>query len=326
LINPDCNAIEREAALIVVNNWRAAHHFPLNTFQTSLRRKSVEVNKSAVVAQRIKRLPAIDLKLRLIPGLRLAQMQDIGGCRVVVNSVRSVNRLVQSYRDSAIKHELVHADNYINEPRSSGYRGIHLIYRYHSDKNTDFNTLKLEMQVRTRLQHAWATAVETVGTFKQQALKSGLGDGQWLRFFALMGSIIAIREKSPVVPGTPDNLPDLRDELRTFVEDLDVISHLNGYQVLLYHLPLGTFKGFRYFLLELQPGTGMLHITPYQRQQVGAASRGYLESERQARFNIVEERDSVLVSVDSMKALRVAYPNYFADTRRFIREVERAVN
>ena len=128
-----------------------------------------------------------------------------------------------------------------------------------------------------------------------------------------------------MVPGTPDNQTDLRHELRTYVEDLSVIDHLNGYQVLLSHLRLGMFKGFRYFLLELRPGTGILHITPYQRQQVEAASRGYLESERQTRFDFTEERDSLLVSVESMKALRLAYPNYFADTRRFIREVVRAV-
>ncbi|MBU6438396.1 MAG: hypothetical protein KGQ77_12790, partial [Betaproteobacteria bacterium] len=63
-----------------------------------------------------------------------------------------------------------------------------------------FNNQKIEVQLRTRLQHAWATAVEIVDAFTGQALKSGLklnsGDPKWRRFFALMSSVIAIREKN----------------------------------------------------------------------------------------------------------------------------------
>ena len=64
---------------------------------------------------------------------------------------------------------------------------------------------------------------------------------------------------------------------------------------------------------------------PYLRKEAEIAFKEYLESERQARFEFSEEQDAVLVSVDSMKALRAAYPNYFADTRRFVREVQRAM-
>ena len=37
------------------------------------------------------------------------------------------------------------------------------------------------------------------------------------------------------------------------------------------------------------------------------------------------EADVVLVSVDSMAALRRAYPNYFLDTRAFLEAVKAAV-
>ena len=88
-------------------------------------------------------------------------------------------------------------DDYISAPKASGYRGVHLMYRYKSDKKkTIYNDLKIEMQIRSRYQHAWATAVETVGIFVGQALKTSMGDDRWLRFFALMGSAIAIREKT----------------------------------------------------------------------------------------------------------------------------------
>ena len=161
--------------------------------------------------------------------------------------------------------------------------------------------------------------------FKQQALKSGLGDEQWLRFFALMGSVLADRERRAYVPNTPADRGELIEELRTYVSQLNVIEALDNYRLLLDNVPLGTFAGMPYFLLRLNPKDGRLRIMPYLRKEAEVASKEYLESERQARFEFSEEQDAVLVSVDSMKALRAAYPDYFADTRRFVREVQRAM-
>jgi hypothetical protein len=325
LIDPDVTGDGREYPLSIVNNWRSSHAFPLNTFQMYLRAKRTQVDKTGVVAQRIKRLSAIELKLKLIPDLRLAQMQDIGGCRAVVRSMRALKRLHRLYQDTQFKHELVHFDNYVESPRASGYRSIHLVYRYYSDKNPAHNNLKVEMQLRTRLQHAWATAVETVGAFKGQSLKSGLGDEQWLRFFALMGSAIAIRERTPLVDGTPTDRGDLRRELKDYVDGLDVVGHLRGYRVVLDNVPLGTFKSLSYFLLQLRPREGRLVVTPYQKRESEEGSRQYFQAEQQARFELGEESDAVLVSVDSLKELRAAYPNYYADTRRFANAVMQAI-
>lgn len=81
--------------------------------------------------------------------------------------------------DAEVKHELEAVDDYIADPRSSGYRGTHLIYRYFSDRVETYNGLRVEVQLRSHLQHAWATAVETVGTFLKQALKASQGHEQW---------------------------------------------------------------------------------------------------------------------------------------------------
>jgi ppGpp synthetase/RelA/SpoT-type nucleotidyltranferase len=108
--------------------------------------------------------------------MTLSQMQDIGGCRAIVSSAEGVAKLCASYAESDLKHILHQTDNYIDTPKDSGYRGVHLIYRYHSDRRQDYNSLKIEMQLRSQLQHAWATAVETVGAFVRQALKSSVGE------------------------------------------------------------------------------------------------------------------------------------------------------
>jgi ppGpp synthetase/RelA/SpoT-type nucleotidyltranferase len=67
--------------------------------------------------------------------MALSQMQDIGGCRAVVGTVRHVHRLVQLHEDSVAKNPNVRAEfvkkyDYIAAPKSDGYRSIHFVYKY----------------------------------------------------------------------------------------------------------------------------------------------------------------------------------------------------
>ena len=93
-------------ALDIVNNWRSSHSFPLNTFTVGLRRRAKGIDAHCIIAQRIKRMSSIELKLSRFPTMTLAQMQDLGGCRAVMSSVSVVSRLVREYRLSDIKHPL----------------------------------------------------------------------------------------------------------------------------------------------------------------------------------------------------------------------------
>jgi hypothetical protein len=156
----------------ILNNWRSAHSFPLNTFQTTLRTKARKVFPNVIVAQRIKRAVTIVHKLERLPRLSLSKLQDVGGCRAIVGSSSHVHKIRKAYLDSQLRHELKHEKDYIAEPKESGYRGIHLVYRYISDRSEDYNGLQIELQLRSRYQHAWATAVETAGTFLERSLKS----------------------------------------------------------------------------------------------------------------------------------------------------------
>jgi hypothetical protein len=182
-VNPATSPEKRELALAVINNWRSSHAFPLNTLQVSLRTRARHVDPDALVAQRIKRLPSIRANLERIPGMSLSRMQDTGGCRAVVQSVDEVAALFEKYRSGNGRHADVRCDDYLfDQPKPSGYRGIHLVYSYKSDRKATFNGLRIEVQLRSRLQHAWATAVETVGTFTRQALKSSQGAEDSLQF------------------------------------------------------------------------------------------------------------------------------------------------
>lgn len=312
-----------EHALQVINNWRSAHSHPLNVFQMTLRHKVARVDTKGLVSQRIKRMPAIALKLTLHPHMTLSQMQDIGGCRGVVRSIRGVYRLVDSYKMSSMNHVLRRATDYIEKPRASGYRSVHLIYRYRSRSPSPYDNQQIEVQIRSQLQHAWATAVETVGTFLRQALKSSQGEAPWLRFFALMGTAMALRERTAPVPGTPTDEKELVTELRRAVGKLQVASRLRAYGNALSTVGEHRVKGAKYFLLQLDSGAKNLHIQTFTARDLEAATRAYLQTERAIAGQ--PGKEAVLVSVTSLAALRRAYPSYFLDTKRFIGAVREAI-
>lgn len=318
LINADATQAERGLAIAVANNWRSAHSFPLNTLQINLRKRAQLVDADALVAQRIKRLPSILGKLSRFPAMNLARMQDLGGCRAVVADVDRVDDLLASLLESKHKHRLVRQDDYIDAPKPSGYRGVHIVYAYRSDKITTWNDLRIEVQIRSRLQHAWATAVETVGLFTDQALKSSIGDFDWLRFFAVMSSIIGINEGRPTVPGTSSDLDELKTELRQLSTQLDVVNKLQGYAALL-QLSEEHMAGAKYVLLTLDVPENQLTIRGFRRPDDAAAAYGAVEG------TVGDQVDVVMVAVSSIVGLRSAYPNYFLDTTRFVEILQSAL-
>lgn len=192
-----------------------------------------------------------------------------------------------------------------------------VVYRYFSDRNDTYNGLRIEIQVRSRLQHAWATAVETVGLFTQQALKSSRGTEDWLRFFALMSSELARIEGTAIVPGTPDDQAEAVKELRRLCTSLDVVNRLRLFGATLnFAEDQSVAKIAKFFLLELNVPSGSLRLRSYNNALLAADA--YNAIERASAED--PTTDVVLVSVDSQ--LRRAYPNYFLDTTVFVDAVQ----
>ncbi len=194
-------AEEQEWAEEVLTNWRGIHFYPLNTFRATLTEKLKKIDENALVVQRLKRAPSVISKLQRFDNMYLPMMQDLGGLRAILSNIDLVRALERNYRNSVFSHQLVNEKDYIQYPKESGYRGIHLIYKYRNHRAPQYNGLYIELQFRTRLQHVWATSVETMGTFLDHSLKSSEGPDEWLDFFALMSSAFAIIEKTPMVPG-----------------------------------------------------------------------------------------------------------------------------
>lgn len=250
----------------------------------------------------------------------------------MVSSVTRVEELVGAYKQSESKnprgrHTFVKESDYIANPKDDGYRGVHLIYRYYSGsrRHRPFVGLKTEIQIRSRLQHIWATAVETVDTFTGDPMKAGRGELQWRRFFALMGSALAIKERRAIVPNTPQDPTVLIAELRALTKALRVKNTLEAWRRALRWLPERTIHGDAYFfLLFLDTEAGRLSVRSFKKEDVLAAQEAYANTEQNVEAK-ADSRQAVLVSVKHLSSLRGAYPNYFLDTAAFLREVARAI-
>ena len=191
-----------------------------------------------------------------------------------------------------------------------------------SDRNELYNGQRIEIQIRSRLQHAWATAVEAIDTFANQQLKINQGSPEWSRFFALMGSCLATRERTPLVPGTPITPAELINELRQLTHDLNVEDRLLAIGATVQYVGRQTGEAF-YYLIDLDIPNRKLLISRYARDQADEAAKQLAEREFKYRGN--PNNDVLLASVSSVKELRKMYPNYRADTGVFLRELRRAL-
>ena len=327
-IDPANSLSDLRRARTIVNNWRTAHSLPLDRVRMDLEERVVPLVEDALVAQRLKRLSSIDAKLRRFRNMDLARMQDVGGCRAVFPSVDAVRR-VANYAEHPSRHRVGHIDDYLTKPRSNGYRGIHLVSRFQpgDDEEETYAGTRIELQLRSRFQHDWAAAVETVGTFSVQALKSSEGDEGWLRFFALMASEIAFSEECPLVPETADRRDILRRELTAAIGTLDAVARLEGYRqplkVLEGHVRNGQAEYFHLVAESWPDGTVRVRWNEYARDEHEEAIRAFEEVEAATEHFPGDE--TVLVRTASVDALRNAYSSYFADTRAFVTELEKAI-
>ncbi len=310
--------VKEQEAFDIFHNWRASHAYPMHIIMLTLKNISKKIDGEAICVQRLKRVRSLIGKLKRY-STQLSQMQDIGGCRVVVPDVKLAKKLAEDYIKSNQRHKRVkkRERNYINSPKSDGYRSIHLVYKYYSINKIGklFNNKLIEIQIRSKLQHIWATAVETVDIFTGQTLKFGSGDTKWEHFFRLISSAFAIKEECPLVDGTPTNEQELYFEIKKLAEELNVLEKMSAWRSYMKHIEA---KRNSIFLLKLDIEKKQIQVHQYRNTEKGIkeATENYSKEEEKHRNN--DKCDVVLIWAESLKDLEKAYPNYFADTEEFM--------
>jgi len=323
---------EIDEALEIINSWKSKHSYPLQVFKNRLKRVSEKIDKNALSAQRLKRISSILKKLNRSydgtkPTMKVTQMQDIAGCRVVMSDIKLVRLLYEKYYSNGnIKHKKINIKDYISSPKLDGYRSIHLVYKYTSDKGKqEYNGLLVEVQIRSKLQHLWATAVETVDFFTRQAIKSNQGEESWKTFFKLVSSAFARFENSPIVSQTPFNEKELYLQIKKLEQRLQVRQKMQQWmKSIKYFDDFKKKKNIQFYLLELDTVLNRLNISAFTKKEEKKALKAYSDAENKI-YNR-NEYDVVLVSADTISDLKKAYPNYFLDTKDFLRYLDRILN
>lgn len=327
---------EYTEAVTKINEWRISHHYPMHTFNMTLRKKAYDIDKDSIVARRLKRLQTILDKIgsRQL-NMNLSRMQDIGGVRAIMKDTDQAYRLVNQYVDKKrFAHKLKSAKDYIKEPKPSGYRSVHLVFEFNNVQGRtpharDYDGLSIEVQIRTQLQHRWATAVEAIGVILHEELKSSKGNENWLNFFALMSSVIALIEETPVLKEHQSmSAQAIIDDAYRYIKSLDVENIMASWAVgmkFATRTNVDTMRrtGQNYVIIALDSTDGITTIYRFKEDELNAANQKLTELESQAAIS--GHPDPVLVSVGDIKNLQRAYPNYFLDIRQFLNLVSHVV-
>lgn len=307
------NTAVRKAGLSLKNNSTTKEDLDaISTFRSNhiqlmkmlVKTISKKLPKPLFIARRLKRLSSIQAKLQRFEGMCLDRMQDIGGVRAVFKNNNEVKQFVKNIKEVYLGKrsvlEIAKENDYITQPKADGYRSYHIVFKYNG-KIDEVNGYHIELQLRDLLQHYWATAVEILALRSSTNIKAGYGDEHFKRFFWLCAELFA---------GAKEH----KYEIRELDKKHNILFLLKGLNVVADKLEKAGNEESLY-LMVLDAKDGILKLTAFSKGEQLLAQVMYQSMETN------DSMQSVLVSIDSIKKLKKAYPNYFLDAKNFIKEV-----
>lgn len=310
-------------ALKQARHWRAQHAEPTRDCFSYLRK--INRYKQSPTVFRLKRMSSILQKLnRDDSHFSLGALDDIGGCRCIARNMNNVQKITEEVKQT---FSIKSCKDYIENPQASGYRSCHVIVKIESEHKN----YRVEIQIRTKLQHLWATSLEAEAMMHDPALKTGLPlerydreNQEIARFFALVSSYFCLVENTPQhvnyqldenqIAHALKQIPSLStilDELRVFSEE-NISPFLVNY-------PADTTKPDGYFLLDFNLEEQTIQATHFDPSAIKEAMGLYNEREIASQHNVV------LISAKSVNEIAGAFPNYFGGTSEFVEYVDNLI-
>lgn len=305
--------------LEIFNYWRSLHSYVMNVLYINIKRRVDYLYPSkAILAQRLKRAPSILSKLKRFEKMKFSRMQDIAGIRIIVNKTSDIYKMRENIK-TKFPHKLCYEKNYINSPKDDGYRCLHMVFETRNLTNPQYNGLNVELQIRTKLQHQWATAVEIIGLHKNTSYKSGLGDEEIREFLCLCSSLLATVEGTPIDQKYHGkSTQDLCKQLKEMDKKIKILDYLKGLTTAINYQNKNLKKGNIYLIL-LKLDERKLSLKSFNNPQ--KAESDYASIEKLiAKEN--KDWDVVLISLNNINFLKKAYPNYYLDSHEFTKRIE----
>lgn len=144
--------------------------------------------------------------------MRLTQVQDIAGCRVIVSDILEQDRVVGSLLFGAFNDARI-VDR--REEPSYGYRAVHIVVEM-------FGKV-VEIQVRTTFQHMWAEISEKYADLYGSDVKYGGGTEDIRRVLETLSKYVATYENLEDTLGRleeSDEVIEMLEKMRTLRDDL----------------------------------------------------------------------------------------------------------
>lgn len=192
---------------VIFDEYRRAHLEPLTDSTMQIQSWLSDFDRHYYIAQRLKRKPQILRKMKRF-SVRLAQLQDIGGNRIIVDTNEDIEALRRF-----IHHKLA-GNNEISVYRETdyrvfgrddtGYRALHIIL--------NVSGKKIELQIRSSAQHYWSECIERTSVIYGHHLKEKEGDERIIGYFKLLSNVFyEIESKREPNPNTKMDLDDKRE-------------------------------------------------------------------------------------------------------------------
>lgn len=169
------------------DDFREAHNIIIKLFSIELEKIKKNFLGEYLIASRNKRIETIISKLCRPEKPKLDRIHDLAGTRIIFEDMKSLENYINILENTVLVNfeEKNNKDknryNYIKNPKSDGYRSIHKVFYYSSKlsycapnkKEVNLENKKIELQLRTKLQHIWATAVEIYDIVNKSNVKTG---------------------------------------------------------------------------------------------------------------------------------------------------------
>ena len=168
-----------EESLINLQKYRESHFQSLHKVFGILSEISRKSYKGSLTVYRLKRIDTIIRKIVREPTMGLATMQDIAGCRVIVGHKSQIKKIVQGI-ENRTDLQIIKRYDYIAKPRETGYSSYHIIILPNGCDRV------VEVQIRTRANHHWATLVEITDLLFNVKLKEGQPHPELFIFHSLL--------------------------------------------------------------------------------------------------------------------------------------------
>ena len=286
-----------------------------------------------MTASRNKRIETIISKLCRPEKPKLDRIHDIAGTRIIFENIKSLEDYIDILENTELVNfkEKINEDknryNYIKNPKSDGYRSIHKVFYYSSnipystlnEKSFNLENKKIELQLRTRLQHIWATTVEIYDIINKSNIKTGTHN----KLETKEG--LFFKNCSLVFEGIESNdVEKIKININKIFRDKDLVeiyNRLKGIKnIKNIQLPktLGSDEVF-ILITDLNKGKTTFFTTdPIEKndkQDTFLINASYRRLEEK---NTKGEYILLLLTLGDIKKLKNVYPNYFLNTNKFI--------